>query len=107
MYGKQATEEGDENVRMIHKDDLKVILNEAAEKGARAALIEIGMSSEDPHERDKIREELLEARALAAGVKQAKKEALREVGRWLIRAVIATFIAGIAVKLGFAISVPK
>lgn len=107
MYGEDAErpqkplEPG--KVRTMHSDDLKVLLRDAGEWGAREALSQIGMSSHDPMEREKIHREFLDARALGVGVRSAKEDVLREVRRWLVRAAVVAIIGGIALKLGVRI----
>lgn len=89
-----------ENVRTIHVDDLRVLLQEAAERGALKALEEIGLTMEN-------REDLHAAIAMAQAVKIAKREALRELGRWLIRAVVVGSVVALAAKFGISLAVSK
>jgi len=89
-----------ENLRQMHKDDLKVLLEQAAEQGARNALAEVGMSSHDPEKRARSQQEILDARALGVGVKSMRQDVMSEIRRWIVRIIVVTIIGAIAIKLG-------
>jgi hypothetical protein len=83
----------DGNVRTIHVDDLKVILESAARQGALQALAACGLKPED-------REHIVAAIELQKGLKEARKEMWRQVGRWAITAAFFAGMLALAAKLG-------
>lgn len=90
----------DDDLRLIHKDDLKALLADAAALGARRALAGVGL---DTPERV---EDFRTALAIGRGVREAQKEVWRTVGRALIWAAAigaVVWLSGLAPKLGAAL----
>lgn len=79
----------DPDLRVLHKDDLRELLESAAEDGARKALSAIGLT--DQHAGD-VRLLL----ALAEGIREARKEVWKTIARgicWLlVLGLVAWFV---------------
>jgi hypothetical protein len=74
---------------------LKAIVEEAGERGARRALVSLGLG--DPS----AAKDMAELRELLAAWRDAKRSALKEAAAWVVRLVLALVLVGLAVKLGF------
>lgn len=73
---------------------LKAIVEEASEAGAVRALARLGLHDEAAGT------DIIELRQLIQGWRDAKRSAAREAVQWLVRAVVAVLLIGLAVKLG-------
>ena len=71
----------------------KALLEAASELGARRALARLGLADEAA------RDDVNELRGLLAAWRDAKASARKEVVNWIIRALFAALLIGIAVKL--------
>lgn len=83
----------DRDTRILHKDDLKVLLEEAAAAGARKALREIGLGD------DEAAKDISAARSLGAAWREAKTIAWQHTVKWFLTIVFAAAILGATVKL--------
>lgn len=72
----------------------QALLEAASELGARKALARLGLADE------KARDDINELRELLGAWRDAKLSARREVVSWIIRALFAALLIGLAVKLG-------
>jgi hypothetical protein len=72
----------------------QALLEAASELGARRALARLGLADEAA------RDDLNELRVLLAAWRDAKTSAWKAVVGWIVRAVLALLLVGIAVKLG-------
>ncbi|WP_341913696.1 DUF6127 family protein [Ferrovibrio terrae] len=88
---------GIEDLRVLHKDDLKTLIEDAAEEGARKALSALGLSDHEAAT------DLRELRGWVAAVRLAKREAFKTAIKWVIAVLISVFVAGMAVKFGVKI----
>ena len=70
------------------------LLEAASEMGARKALARLGLADEAA------RNDINELRELLGAWRDAKLSARREVVNWVIRALFAALLIGLAVKLG-------
>ncbi len=84
-----------ENVRVIHADDLKVLLAEAAEEGARRALASVGLHDEDAGV------DVKELRGLLDAWRETKKTALKTTVSTATKILLGLLLFGMAVKLKF------
>lgn len=73
---------------------IKAIVEEASEAGATRALGRLGLHDAGAGA------DIVELRQLIQGWRDAKRSAAREAMQWLVRAVVAALLVGIAVKLG-------
>ena len=74
-------------------DEFEELLERVAERGARAALAEIGLG--DEHAADDVRE----FRSLLSCLRQAKSTAWQTFIKIMTTSLIAALLAGIAIKL--------
>ena len=72
---------------------LRAVVEEASEVGAARALARIGLSDE------KAQEDMDELRELLGAWRAAKASAWKAAVEWLVRAVFAALLIGIAVRL--------
>lgn len=72
---------------------LRALVEEASELGARRALARLGLADEDA------REDVIELRQLLKAWRDAKKSARNAVIGWVVRAVLAAVLVGVAIKL--------
>jgi hypothetical protein len=86
----QAREEGGDMVT------LRAIVEESTELGAERGLGRLGLNDETAQD------DLDELRELLSAWRAAKASAWKAVVDWLVRAVMAALLVGIAVRLGFA-----
>jgi len=75
---------------------LRAVVEEASEMGAARALARIGLSD------DKAHEDLDELRELLGAWRAAKASAWKAAVDWIVRAVFAALLIGIAVRLNVA-----
>lgn len=88
--------------RNAHKGDLIVLprpefeslLEQAACRGARKALHEVGLNDENAAE------DVRDLRDLLGAMRTAKKEAFRAFIRWLTLGFLVLLLAGVAAKAG-------
>ena len=73
---------------------VRALVEEASEAGAERALGRLGLSDA------KARRDMDELRELLQAWRDAKKGALADVVRWLVRALLALVVLGMAVKAG-------
>ena len=86
----QAVAEGGELVT------LRAIVEEASEVGAARALARIGLSDE------KAQQDMDELRELLGAWRAAKASAWKAAVEWIVRAVFAALLIGIAVRLNLS-----
>jgi hypothetical protein len=75
---------------------LRAVVEEASEVGAARALARIGLSDE------KAQEDMDELRELLGAWRAAKASAWKAAVEWLVRAVFAALLIGIAVRLNLS-----
>lgn len=73
---------------------LRAIVEEASELGAVRVLRRMGLDDADAHE------DLSELRQLLAAWRDAKRSAWRAAVGWVVRALLALLLVGLAVRLG-------
>lgn len=88
-----------ENVRQIHRDDLKALLKEAAQEGVRDFLEEIGIQREDAHR-------LADAVNFQKAIEKTKGEIGREIAKTLAKACIWVFALGVVAAFAKALGLP-
>ena len=74
--------------------ELRAMVEEAGELGARRALARLGLADEAA------REDVIELRQLLKAWRDAKISARHAVIGWVVRLVLAMVLVGVAVKLG-------
>lgn len=84
----QAESEGSDLVT------LRAIVEESSEVGAARALARLGLADEGAQD------DIDELRELLSAWRQAKASAWKAAVEWLVRAVLALLLIGIAVRLG-------
>ena len=84
----QATEEG------AHVDTLRAIVEETSELAAERVLARIGLADANAGD------DLDELRELLSAWRDAKSSAWKAMVEWIIRAILALLLIGIAVRLG-------
>ncbi len=72
---------------------LRALVEEASELGARRALARLGLADEDA------REDVTELRQLLKAWRDAKKSARNAVIGWVVRALLAAVLIGVAIRL--------
>jgi hypothetical protein len=77
------------------QSEMRLLLEEAGEVGARKALARLGLADEAA------REDVTELRQLLKAWRDAKVSARNAVIGWVVRLVLAMVLVGLAVKLGF------
>lgn len=82
-------------VLTLTKTELAILLDEAAEKGAKKALADVGLDGE--HAQSDIRD----LRTLLRSINLAKRTAWQTTVRVVTAGILAALIAGVAVKLKF------
>ena len=87
------TEHRDDGRRILHKDDLKVLLQEAARQGAMNALKSLGLDDEQAAE------DIKEIRTWLDIIRQAKTEAMKTAVKLLTTLAVTALLAGIAIKM--------
>ena len=75
---------------------LRALVEEASELGARRALARLGLADEDA------RVDVTESRQLLNAWCDAKASARNAVIGWVVRALLAALLIGLAVKLGLS-----
>lgn len=83
----------DPNVLVLHEDHLKTLLAEAAEAGADKALAKVGLGDKNALA------DMTILRSVAGGIREAKTEVWRTIGRQLLRLMITGLLFAAAVKL--------
>ena len=78
------------------RDDMRTMLEEASEAGAERVLGKLGLA--DKH----AQEDLDELRQLLRAWRDAKASARRAVIEWIVRALFALLLIGIALRFGLA-----
>ncbi|TIX49386.1 DUF6127 family protein [Alteraurantiacibacter aquimixticola] len=73
---------------------LRAIVEESSELGANRVLNKLGLEDDDAHQ------DLNELRELLAAWRAAKTSASKAAIEWMVRAVMALLLIGIAVRLG-------
>lgn len=73
---------------------VRALVEEASEAGAARALGRLGL------EDNKARRDMDELRELLQAWRDAKKGAVSEVGKWIVRVVLALLVLGMMVKTG-------
>lgn len=73
---------------------VRALVEEASEAGAARALGRLGL------EDGKARRDMDELRELLQAWRDAKKGAVSEVGKWIVRVVLALLVLGMMVKAG-------
>jgi hypothetical protein len=76
--------------------EMRSLLEEAGELGARKALARLGLNDEAA------REDVTELRQLLKAWRDAKVSARNAVIGWIVRLVLAMVLVGVAVKLGLS-----
>lgn len=89
---------GDADVRVIHKDDLKTLLAEAAEMGAANFARSIGL--EKKGEADDVAADIREMRTWLAAWRTARQTAWKTVVRVVTHAFLVLLLLGLAWKMG-------
>ena len=74
---------------------VRALVEEASEAGAARALGRLGL------EDGKARRDMVELRELLQAWRDAKRGAVSEVGKWIVRIVLALLVVGMMVKAGF------
>ena len=74
--------------------EVRALLEEAGELGARRALARLGLADESA------REDVTELRQLLKAWRDAKVSARNAVIGWVVRLLLAMVLVGVAVKLG-------
>jgi hypothetical protein len=82
----------DDGRRILHKDDLKVLLTAAAEQGAVNALKRLGLDDE------KAAEDIEEMRGLVEMFRSARSAAWQTTIKLVTTALVTALLAGIAIK---------
>lgn len=75
---------------------LRALAEEACELGAERALTRLGLADE------RARADIGELRELLGAWRDAKRSARKAVLDWIVRALLALLLVGLAVKLGLA-----
>jgi hypothetical protein len=75
---------------------LRALAEEASALGAAQALAQLGLND------GKARDDLHELRELLGAWRDAKRSAVRGAIGWVIRALLALLVLGLAVRFGFA-----
>ena len=75
---------------------LRALIEEASELGARRALARLGLADEAA------RDDMGELRQLLGAWRDAKKSARNAAIGWVVRGVLALVLIGLAVKLGLS-----
>ena len=88
---RRATDR-DPDIRVIHRDDLLVLLRDAAEEGASRALERIGL-----HDKSAAAD-IKEARDLIAAFRAAKSTAGRTLVHTITVVIISALLTGTAIK---------
>jgi Family of unknown function (DUF6127) len=81
---------------MTGENELKALLERASEAGAQRALAHLGLADESAAK------DMAALRELLSAWRDAKRSARKAVVEWIIRAVLALLVIGIAVKLGLS-----
>ena len=81
-------------IEHINDAQLRALIEEASELGARRALARLGLADEAA------RDDMSELRELLGAWRDAKKSARNAVIGWAIRGVLALVLLGVAIKLG-------
>jgi len=85
----------------ITNDQLRGIMEDASEMGARRALARLGLADEAA------RDDVSELRELLKAWRDAKSSAWRAAVAWVVRGALAMVLIGIAVKFGLTDLVRK
>ena len=80
----------------INDAQLRALIEEASELGARRALARLGLADEAA------RDDMGELRQLLGAWRDAKKSARNAAIGWVVRGVLALVLIGLAVKLGLS-----
>jgi hypothetical protein len=75
------------------KDQLETLLDDAAQRGARRALADVGLEGNDAAE------DIRTLRGLIDALRIARRTACQTIVRIITTAILASLIAGIALKL--------
>ncbi len=78
----------------INDAQLRALIEEASELGARRALARLGLADEAA------RDDMGELRELLGAWRDAKKSARNAVIGWAVRGILALVLLGVAIKLG-------
>lgn len=80
------------NVRVIHADDLKVLLAEAAEEGAKRALASVGLHDEEAAD------DVKDLRSLLEAWRDTKKTAWKTAVSTITKVLLGAIVVGLAIK---------
>lgn len=83
-----------EDMIVIPRDEFETLLEQAACRGARKALIEVGLADEDAAN------DIRTLRDLAGSIKVMQRTFLQTLVRWVTVGLLALLVAGIAAKGG-------
>jgi len=93
-----AAPTSDPGVRIIHVDDLKVLLESSAQRGAEIAtdrlLREFGIDPDDENDRRDVAKDFRELRGWVKAMRLARQEAFKTVVKWLTNVLLAVIAAG-------------
>lgn len=86
--------EHDDGRRILHKDDLKTLMREAARAGATEAMERLGLD-------EKSKEDIAEMRDLLKLWRDARSEILRTLIKLATTLAFTALVAGVAIKMKF------
>lgn len=82
-----------ENLRVLHKDDLVALMRDAAEAGAKKALVDLGLHDEQaPHD-------VKELRDLLSALKSARSIVAKAVLQWVTVGLLGALSLGLYLKI--------
>ncbi len=90
---KKTARQGD--VVVVPRQEFESLLEQAACRGARKALHEVGLNDENAAA------DVRDLRDLLSAMRTAKQEAFRAFIRWLTVGILVLLLAGVAAKAGF------
>lgn len=85
-----------EDMIVIPRSEFETLLEQAACRGARKALIEVGLADEDAAN------DIRTLRDLAGSIKIMQRTFLQTLVRWVTVGLLALLVAGVAAKGGIA-----
>ena len=83
-----------EDMIVIPRSEFETLLEQAACRGARKALIEVGLADEDAAN------DIRTLRDLAGSIKMMQRTFLQTLVRWVTVGLLALLVAGVAAKGG-------
>jgi hypothetical protein len=83
-----------EDMIVIPRSEFETLLEQAACRGARKALIEVGLADEDAAN------DIRTLRDLAGSIKMMQRTFLQTLVRWMTVGLLALLVAGVAAKGG-------